>query len=56
MTTLTSKFHVQETIGGWRQVSVFEGTLEECQEYVTERCHNGVFNIVADCDYIVDYL
>jgi len=49
-------FHVQETIGGWRQVSTFEGTLEECKKFVAERCHNGNYQIVADCDYVVDYL
>ena len=49
-------FHVQEIIGGWRQVSVFEGAFEECQEFMTERCYNGNYQIVADCDYKVDYL
>ena len=49
-------FHVQETIGGWKQMSIFEGTLEECQRFMAERCHNGSFHIVADCDYEVDYL
>jgi len=49
-------FHVQETIGGWLQVSTFEGTYEECRKFMAERCHNGNFNIVADCDYVVDYL
>ena len=52
----TAIYFVQETIGGWKQNAVFNGTFEECQEYVTERCHNGSFNIVADCDYTVDYL
>ena len=52
----TAIYFVQETIGGWRQVSVFNGTFEECQEYVTERCHNGSFAIVPEWDYEVDYL
>lgn len=28
------KFYVQETIGGWRQTPSFEGTYEECVQYI----------------------
>jgi len=52
----TEKFFVQETIGGWRQNAVFEGTIEECQKFVAERCTNGSYTIVHEDDYKVDYL
>ena len=49
-------YYVQETIGGWRQNAIFCGSKEECKKYLNENYHNGSFNIVADCDYEVDYL
>lgn len=50
------KYFIQETIGGWRQNAIFEGTYEECQEYMEEWCHNGNYALVAEDDYEVDYL
>lgn len=50
------KYHVQETIGGWRQMSCFEGTKEECNAFLEERCFNGNYAIVSDDDYEVDWL
>ena len=47
-------FHVQETIGGWRQNAIFEGTLDECQSYISN-C-NGNFSIESEDSYEVDYL
>ena len=58
-TTFTEKgitYFVQETIGGWRQNATFSGTLEECQEFMAENCHNGSLAIVPEQDYEVDYL
>ena len=28
------KYFVQETIGGWKQTPSFEGTYEECVQYL----------------------
>ena len=50
----TSKYYVQETIGGWRQNAIFDGTLNECEEYMKD-CY-GNFSIVHEDDYEVDYL
>lgn len=52
------KYFVQETIGGWRQNAVFCGSLNECREYMNERCtkSNDCWNIVPESDYRVDYL
>lgn len=50
------KYYVQEIIGGWRQVAVFEGTFEECMDYKNERCFSGSWDIVSELDYKVDYL
>lgn len=47
-------FHVQETIGGWRQNSIFEGTYQECQKFM-DSCF-GYYHIVSDNEYVVDYL
>ena len=47
-------FHVQEIVGGWRQVSIFEGTYQECQKFM-KSCF-GSFYIVSDDEYVVDYL
>lgn len=49
-------WHVQETIGGWRQEPVFSGTYDECAEYCDEYCTNGSYDIVSDEDLAVDYL
>lgn len=49
-------YYVQETIGGWRQNAVFQGTYNECEKYIAEWCHNGCFNIVSEDDYEVDYI
>lgn len=49
-------YHVQETIGGWRQNAVFTGTYKECEEYMSNYCHNGSYAIVCDDDYEIDYL
>ena len=49
-------YYVQEIIGGWKQNAIFQGTYEECQEYMAERCHNGSYSIVPEWDYGVDYL
>lgn len=51
-------YYVQETIGGWRQNAVFEGTLEECQNYYNS---NHLYtqcgwSIVSEEEYEVDYL
>jgi hypothetical protein len=48
-------YYVQETIGGWRQNAIFQGSKEECEKYL-ESCHNGHYAIVAEEDYEVDYL
>ena len=47
---------VQETIGGWRQNATFQGTLQECYEYLENNYNNGSFSIVPEWDYEVDYL
>lgn len=50
------KYYVQETIGGWKQVAAFEGTHDECMDYMEQWCFNGNWNIVSELDYQVDYL
>lgn len=53
------KYYVQETIGGWRQNAIFEGTLEECEEYFDSHfCWYGTncYAIVPEEEYEVDYL
>ena len=49
-------YHVQETIGGWRQVPVFSGSKTACYDYLANSCSNGSYSIVADKDLQVDYL
>lgn len=50
------KYYVQEVIGGWRQNTAYEGTLEGCREFMRERCHGGSWAVVPAEDYAVDYL
>jgi len=33
---MEKQFVIAETIGGWRQVPVFEGTWQECQEMMSD--------------------
>lgn len=51
-------YYIQETIGGWRQNAVFQGTYEECQEYWDENpmLYYGNYSIVNISEYEVDYL
>ena len=56
MTTKETTYYVQETIGGWRQNAVFNGTLKECSRYLDENYHRGSYSIVSESDYKVDYL
>lgn len=52
------KYYVQETIGGWKQTPVFEGTYEECVQYQKNNCNDGrsSFAIVSKEELEVDYL
>ena len=50
------KFYLQETIGGWRQVPVFEGSYEECLEKYWEVINSGSFAVVSEEDLEIDYL
>lgn len=50
------KYYLQETIGGWRQVAIFEGTYEECLKFRNEYCFSGNWAIVNEFEYRVDYL
>jgi|GEM_PF-1058836 len=51
---------VAETIGGWRQVPMFEGTYEECVHYMKSNPMLGYGNnnthIYRSDEYKVDYL
>lgn len=51
-----SPHHVQETIGGLRQVAAFSGTLDECEDYIAQVYFFGSYAIVPDDEYEVDYL
>lgn len=51
-------YHVQETLGGWKQEAVFSGSLSDCQDYY-EKNHLDMqsgWAIVADTMYEVDCL
>ena len=51
------KYYIQETIGGWRQRAIFQGTLKECEEYYEDNhLHNGNYRIVSEDEYEEDYL
>jgi len=53
----TCTYYVQEKIGGWRQNAIFNGTLQECEAYMSDHhCSNGNWSIVCEDDYEVDYL
>ena len=51
------KYYVQETIGGWRQTPVFEGTYNECVQYIS-KCNDSrsSYAIVGENELQVDYL
>lgn len=52
-----NKFYVQETIGGWRQTPVFEGSYNDCVKYLNERNDSrNSFGIVSEEELEVDYL
>lgn len=53
---MSEKYYVQETIGGWRQTALFEGTYDECQEYMESVSTSSSISIVSEADYEVDYL
>lgn len=52
------RFYVQETIGGWRQTPILEGTYEECAKYLNDYCNDSrsSFTIVGENELQVDYL
>ena len=52
------KFYVQETIGGWKQTPSFEGTYEECVQYLNDYCNDSrsSFTIVSENELQVDCL
>lgn len=49
---------VQETIGGWKQTPMFEGTFEECQDFLETNCDysRSSFAIVTKDVLKIDYL
>lgn len=47
-------YYVQETIGGWHLPASFEGTYEECLDFMQENCFCGNWRIVNELDYKVD--
>ena len=47
-------FFVQEIIGGWKQTPCFQGTLEECENFVSE--NNSNRNLFVTDSPEVDYL
>lgn len=51
------KYFVQETIGGWRPIPIFEGTYNECVQYLNT-CNDSrsSFAVVSEEDLEVDYL
>ena len=51
-------FCVQETIGGWKQTPVFEGSFDECQDFLETNCDysRSSFAIVNKDVLKVDYL
>lgn len=53
-----AKYFVQETIGGWKQTPCFEGTYEECIQYLNNYCNDSrsSFTIVGENELQVDYL
>ena len=52
-----TKYYIQETIGGWRQTPVFEGTYNECVQHLNT-CNDSrsSFAIVREEELEVDYL
>lgn len=50
------KFYIQETIGGWKQVPVFEGSYEECLEFYERVFQSGSYAIVSKEELEIDYL
>lgn len=51
---MEEKFFVQEIIGGWKQTPCFEGTLEECEQYVNANNSNRSLFVTNSPE--VDYL
>jgi hypothetical protein len=49
-------YHIQQTIGGWKQNPMFSGTLKECQDWLEDNQQKLATDIVADEDLVVDYL
>lgn len=51
-------FCVQETIGGWKQTPVFEGSFDDCQDFLETNCDysRSSFAIVNKDVLKVDYL
>ncbi len=49
---------VQETIGGWKQTPMFEGTFDECQDFLETNCDysRSSFAIVNKDVIKIDYL
>ena len=49
---------MQETIGGWKQTPVFEGSFDECQDFLETNCDysRSSFAIVNKEAVEVDYL
>lgn len=49
---------VQETIGGWKQTPMFEGTFDECQDFLETNCDysRSSFAIVSKDVLKIDYL
>lgn len=47
-------FFVQEIIGGWKQNPCFQGTLEECERFVSENNSNRSLFVTDSPE--VDYL
>ena len=50
------KYYVQETVGGWKQVPVFEGSRAACYDYLASRRSNGSYSVVSYRDLQIDYL
>ena len=47
-------YYVQETIGCWYLPASFEGTYEQCLEFMEDNCFSGDWHIVSELDYKVD--
>lgn len=56
---MKDKFYIQETIGGWKQNAIYEGTYNQCATYFMEHnlnYGNAIFDIVHESEYVVDYI